>query len=73
MSHLGFDMKIMFDYILTEKGGSCTVQELADGLGIDPRPIRDFVIKNGSNFARIKHVKAAFPDKVSFKLTSAII
>ena len=53
----------MFHYILTEGGGLCTVQELADGLGIDPGSIPEFVVKNGSS--RMKLVQAAFPDRVS--------
>ena len=69
MSHLGVDISIMFHYILTEKGGSCTVQELADGLGINPGLILEFVIKGGSEAAQIRHVEATLPDKVMLMLS----
>ena len=64
MSCLGLDINKMFHYILTKKGGLCKVQELADGLGMDPEQIPKFVTKNGSS--RMKLVQAAFPDRVSY-------
>ena len=54
----------MFHYILTKKGGLCTVQELADDLGMDPGQIPRFVIKRGNS--QLKLVDAEFPDRVSY-------